>query len=133
MHHGRARKGRTKPGVFIRCKKCANSHSKKKKPEFGERMHRVYHQYTDVNLDNLENFKLVNQTLWLRMPPISRNRAKGRRSFSASNLSFDAIETAFSFSVRRAYKNKRRPFKRSSRCPFWQRYSLNRETGRQEI
>lgn len=69
-----------------------------KKPEFGERMYRVYHQYTDVNLDNLENFKLVNQTLWLRVPPISRNCAKGRRSFSASNLSFGVIETAFGFS-----------------------------------
>ena len=32
------------------------------------------------------------------MPQISRNCAKGRRSFSASDTSFGVIETAFSFS-----------------------------------
>ena len=131
MHHGRAGKGRTKPGVFIRGKKCTKSHSETL--SLRRECAGKHHQYTDVNLDNLGNFKLVSQTLWLRVPPISRNCAQGRRSFSASNLSFGVIETAFSFSVRRAYKNKKRPFKRSSRYPFWQRYSLTRETGRQEI
>lgn len=109
MHHGRAPKGRTNTGVFIRCKECANSHSKS--PEFGERMYRAYNQYTDMSLDNLENFKLINQTLWLRVPQISRNCAKGRRSISASDISFGVIETAFGFSQSGGHTRTKKPFK----------------------
>ena len=90
MQLSRAPKWRANTGGFIRCKECANCH--RRTPGSLERMYRAYCQYIDVDPDNPENFTLVNQTLWLRVPQLQK--IEGLFGLPISHLA----EIAFSFS-----------------------------------